>query len=60
MPATYHPWIEGFPPMCAKEREGKRMRVCDFLGRARRGSLKEKIETRQSAAEDAVKRNATP
>jgi hypothetical protein len=60
MSPTYHPWIEGFPPMCAKEREEKRMRTCDFLGRARRGSLKEKIETRQSAAEDAVKRNVTP
>jgi hypothetical protein len=59
MPPTYHPWIEGFPPMCANKREGKPMRVRDFLGRARRGSLKEKIETRQSAAEDGTKGNVT-
>ncbi len=35
------------------------MRVRDFLGRAQRGSLKEKIETRQSAAEDGTKGNVT-
>jgi len=36
------------------------MRVGDFLGRAWPESLKEKIETRQSAAEASAKRNATP
>jgi hypothetical protein len=60
MPATYHSWIEGFPPMCANESEGKFMRACDFLERARRGSLQEKIETKQNAAEDGGKRNTTP
>ena len=60
MPPTYRPWIEGFPPMCANEPEEKFMRVCDFLERARRGSWKQKIETRLSAAEDGVKRNVTP
>ena len=63
MPPTYHPWIEGFPPMCANEREGKSMRVRDFLGRARPGSLKEKIETKHGAAEEDsgwIKWSATP
>jgi len=23
MPPAYHQWLEGFPPMCANEREGK-------------------------------------
>jgi hypothetical protein len=23
MPPTYHPWIEGFPPMCANEQGGE-------------------------------------
>ena len=59
MPQIYHPRIEGFPPMRGNEREGKSMRVHVFLGRARRRSSREKIETRQSAAEDGVKRNAT-
>lgn len=59
MPQTYHPLIEGFPPMCANEREGKSMRVHVFLGRARRPGLPEKIEIGHSAAEDGVKRNAT-
>jgi hypothetical protein len=36
------------------------MQLRDFLGRARWESLKEKIETRQSAAEASAKRNAMP
>ena len=60
MPATYHPWMDGFPPRCSKEREGKSMRVRDFLGRAWPESLKEETEIRQSTAEDGVKGNTTP
>jgi hypothetical protein len=60
MPTTQHPWIAGFPPGCANEREGKSVRVRDFLGRAWPESLKEKTEIRQSAAEDRAKGNATP
>ncbi len=63
MPPTYHPWIEGFPPMCANEREGKSMRVRDFLARAGQGSLNEKTETRHGAPQESKQgatRNSTP
>src|SRR5438874_7568694 len=60
MPPSYHPSREGFPPMCANEREGKSMFVCDFLGRARPESLKEKTEIRQGQGEENAKRNARP
>jgi hypothetical protein len=46
--------------MCANEREGKSMRVRDFLEIDRRKSLKEKTGTRESAAEESAKGNATP
>jgi hypothetical protein len=48
--------------MCANEPEGKFMRACDFLERARRGSLQEKTEARQDVAKDdrdGIKGSAT-
>lgn len=60
MPRTWDPWIEGFAPMCANEREGKSMRMRDFLGRVWPESLKEKTETQLGLAEESIKRNETP
>jgi hypothetical protein len=45
--------------MCANEREGKSVRMRDFLEIARRKSLKEKTGT-ESTAEESAKGNATP
>jgi len=44
--------------MCANEREGKSMRVRDFLARAGQGSLNEKTETRHGAPQES-KQGAT-
>lgn len=46
--------------MCANEREGKSMRMRDFLGRVWPESLKEKTETQLGLAEESIERNETP